>query len=308
MENEKFIDSSEINEIVKNLTLFDDYFMSVIFDKNIPATQMVLRTILGKQDIKVKSVTGQRTLKNPLTKGRSLKLDVLAEDESGKNYNIEIQRGSKGAIPKRARFHSSMLDSRMLKAGQKFNRLTESYIIFITEKDYYKQGLPIYTVNRVVEETGLPFGDGSHIIYVNGSYKGNDAMGRLMQDFRETNPDTMYNKELIESVEHFSADKEENMSMTIRAYGRKIARLVREEVTKEVTEEVTREVTEEVTKEVTEEVTKKVTKKVSLEREIKAGIAYGIDKTKIIARLCSEFNMSEKDANKEYDKYVVETV
>lgn len=193
-----------------------------------------------------------------------------------------------------------MLDSRMLKAGQKFNRLTESYIIFITEKDYYKQGLPIYTVNRVVEETGLPFGDGSHIIYVNGSYKGNDAMGRLMQDFRETNPDTMYNKELIESVEHFSADKEENMSMTIRAYGRKIARLVREEVTKEVTEEVTKEVTEEVTKE--------VTKEVSLEREIKAGIAYGIDKTKIIARLCSEFNMSEKDANKEYDKYVVETV
>ena len=291
MENEKFIDSSEINEIVKNLTLFDDYFMSVIFDKNIPATQMVLRTILGKQDIKVKSVTGQRTLKNPLTKGRSLKLDVLAEDESGKNYNIEIQR---------ARFHSSMLESRMLKAGQKFNRLTESYIIFITEKDYYKQGLPIYTVNRVVEETGFPFGDGSHIIYVNGSYKGNDAMGRLMQDFRETNPDTMYNKELIESVEHFSADKEENMSMTIRAYGRKIARLVREEVTKEVTEEVTKEVTEEVTKE--------VTKEVSLEREIKAGIAYGIDKTKIIARLCSEFNMSEKDANKEYDKYVIETV
>ena len=121
-----------------------------------------------------------------------------------------------------------------------------------------------------------------------------------MQDFRETNPDTMYNKELIESVEHFSADKEENMSMTIRAYGRKIARLVREEVTKEVTKEVTEEVTK--------EVTKKVTKEVSLEREIKAGIAYGIDKTKIIARLCSEFNMSEKDANKEYDKYVVETV
>lgn len=52
MENEKFIDSSEINEIVKNLTLFDDYFMSVIFDKNIPATQLVLRTILGKQYVR----------------------------------------------------------------------------------------------------------------------------------------------------------------------------------------------------------------------------------------------------------------
>ena len=36
-----------------------------------------------------------------------------------------------------------------------------------------------------VEETGTYFGDGSHIIYVNGSYKDDsDPVGRLMHDFR----------------------------------------------------------------------------------------------------------------------------
>ena len=34
-------------------------------------------------------------------------------------------------------------------------------------------------------------GDGSHIIYVNGKYRGNDEIGKLMYDFSCTNPDDM---------------------------------------------------------------------------------------------------------------------
>lgn len=42
---------------------------------------------------------------------------------------------------------------------------------------------PIYHVDRYVSETREPFGDGAHIVYVNGNYKGEDAIGRLMQVF-----------------------------------------------------------------------------------------------------------------------------
>ena len=90
MDKAILFDSSEIREIVDSLTLFDDYLMSLVFDKNIPATELMLKAILNRQDIKVKSVVGQRTLKSPLPKGRSLKLDILAEDSSGKYYNIEV--------------------------------------------------------------------------------------------------------------------------------------------------------------------------------------------------------------------------
>ncbi len=37
-----------------------------------------------------------------------------------------------GADAHRARFHSSMLDTKMLKAKQKFKELHDSYVIFIT--------------------------------------------------------------------------------------------------------------------------------------------------------------------------------
>ena len=38
--------------------------------------------------------------------------------------------------------------------------------------------LDIYAKEANVEDLG----DGSHIIYVNGAYRGNDPLGRLMQD------------------------------------------------------------------------------------------------------------------------------
>ena len=67
-----------------------------------------------------------------------------------------------------------MIDTRMLKKRQKFKELHDSYVIFITEEDVIGVGLSLYHVERVFKETGAPFGDGSHIIYVNGSYKNDE--------------------------------------------------------------------------------------------------------------------------------------
>ena len=288
MQKEKIVDSSETRKVVDSLTLFDDYFMSVIFDKNIPATELVIRIILGRKDIRVKSVTSQRTLKSPFIEGKGVRLDILAEDAAHKCYNIEVQRDEKDASPKRARFHSSMVDSRMLKAGQKFNELTDSYVIFITEKDYYRGGLPIYTIDRQIKETDSSFEDGSHIIYVNGSYEGDDDIGRLMQDFKQTESEKMYNKILADNVRYVKGEKEDNeMSSLVEEYAEKVAKRYGESVAKEVEE--------------------RVTKQVSLSTTIKTALAYGIDKKRIIDRLCSEFKLSEEEANKEYEKYVVTT-
>jgi len=84
-------------------------------------------------------------------------------------YDIEVQRSDAGADVHRARFNSAMLDSRMLKEGQEFSEINESYVIFIVENDVIGAGIPIYHTDRVIRETGEIFGDGNHIVYVNGS-------------------------------------------------------------------------------------------------------------------------------------------
>ena len=42
---------------IKEMRLLDDDFMSAAFDNNIEGTQLVLRTILGKNDLTVECVT-----------------------------------------------------------------------------------------------------------------------------------------------------------------------------------------------------------------------------------------------------------
>lgn len=79
-----------VNELVNELTLFDDDLMSRVFDKNIKATELLLRIILGKK-VKVISVTGQNEMKNHQVGGRNITLDVGAMDENGEEIDIEVR-------------------------------------------------------------------------------------------------------------------------------------------------------------------------------------------------------------------------
>ena len=104
---------------------------------------------------------------------------------------MEIQRAEKGASPHRTRYHSSVMDIENLDAGQEFEELPDTYTIFITEKDFYGKGEPIYVVERINLTTGQNFEDGEHIQYVNGEYREESELGKLMHDFNCTEADDM---------------------------------------------------------------------------------------------------------------------
>lgn len=217
-------DKTVIEKIVCNLTLFDDDLMSRVFDQNIEATELLLRIVL-ERNIKVTSVTGQDELKNPKVGGRDIILDVHALDENGEEMDVEVQTNSKGAHVKRARYHSSMVDSRMLKAGQDFQEIKDSYVIFIYKHDKFEKGLPIYHVDRYINELQEPFADGSHIIYVNGNYKGDDEIGRLMKDFHQVDPSKMHYSELARGVSHLKGTGgQENMCEAVQKYAEEYAK------------------------------------------------------------------------------------
>jgi hypothetical protein len=51
----------------------------------------------------------------------------------------------------------------------------------------------LYYIERIIKETKEEFGDGSHIIYVNGAYKDDDsAIGRMIHDFGRVKSSDMY--------------------------------------------------------------------------------------------------------------------
>ena len=205
-EAEKEKQHQEDLQRLRGLRLIDDDFMNACFDGYTDGAQLLLRIILNKPDIRVKSVKTQRRMKNLL--GRDICLDIGADDEDGTEYNVEIQRADKGADKKRARYHSSILDAHLLSPGDDFSDLPETFVIFITENDVIGKGKPLYRIERKIEEVDEPFDDGEHIIYVNGADKNaSTELGKLMHDFFCTDPDDMHFKALADKVRYFKEDE-----------------------------------------------------------------------------------------------------
>jgi hypothetical protein len=183
---------------LKQMRMMDDTLMKCVFKDCKPAVELVLRVILQRDDLEVISFDISKEYKN--LKGHSICLDVIASDKDGKQYNIEVQRDSKGAHPKRLRIYNALMDTEMLDKGKDYSELKDSYTIFITEEDIFKEGEPLYIFDRVNIKNGKPLGDGSHIIYVNGAYTGDDPLGWLMSDFRESDPSKIHYKVLAERI------------------------------------------------------------------------------------------------------------
>lgn len=190
---------------IQKFCLMDDTFMNKVFEDK-KCTELVLRIILDRDDLVVDHVNCQLDIKN--LQGRSIRMDILAHDRKGVIYNIEVQNDDAGADPKRARYNSSLLDANITEAGDKYDQLRETYVIFITKNDVLGSGLPIYHIDRAIKETGEKFEDESHIIYVNSSIQDETKLGKLMQDFWCKRGEEMNYDVLAERVSFFKEKKE----------------------------------------------------------------------------------------------------
>ena len=153
---------------------------------------------MEKQDLRVIDQIIQKDYKN--LQGRSAIMDCVARDSEGKQFDVEIQQDNEGASPKRARYHSGLMDMNTLNPGQDFDELPESYVIFITRDDILGYGFPIYHIDRHIKEADDSFQDEAHIIYVNSRKQEDTELGRLMHDLHCKNADEMHSPVLAKRV------------------------------------------------------------------------------------------------------------
>ena len=159
-ENRIQLHYEKYRKIIQGLILMSDALMRNVL-KDIKCAEYVIQIIMEQADLKIVDVTIQQDNKN--LRGRSAVLDCVAEDAGGDRYDVEVQQGSGGASPKRARYHSAVLDANTLEPGKDFDTLPKSYVIFITDEDIAGAGLPIYHVAKTVKETKEEFGDQAYI-------------------------------------------------------------------------------------------------------------------------------------------------
>ena len=72
-DNQKQLERQEILEAIGKLNLLHDNLMTLVFDRNIEATELLLNVILQRNDLKVLEVVAQREYKNSMRMGDLLR-------------------------------------------------------------------------------------------------------------------------------------------------------------------------------------------------------------------------------------------
>ena len=218
-ESELLKQKEEYMKAIREFCLYNDLFFRTCLKDNMEATERILRVILGMPTLKVLEQNIQFDAVNPT--GHGSRFDVLAKDDTGKLYNLEIENGPYDKVPKRARYYSSLMDTGILLGkGEEYDSLRESYVIFILGDGIIGADRAVYRYSRMEEESGQLLGDGTHIVFVNGSYIGEDEIGDLIRDMRQSDPGRIKDPVLRKTVADHKIEKEDEKMFDIVAKAR----------------------------------------------------------------------------------------
>ena len=183
--------------------------------------------------VKVKQVKYPKLEKviEPFYTTKGVRLDVYLEDDN-RVIDVELQSYEQKALGKRTRFYQSMIDIDALMKGEPYDKLKESYIVFICKYDPFKDikgkfyGLPRYTFKNACQENNLVnLNDKSlKVVYNASAYEAEQdervkALLRFVQD-NEPGTDNFSNRlnALVEQMKKNEKFKQEYIAMNLHDY------------------------------------------------------------------------------------------
>ncbi len=144
----------------QDLNLSDDFLFAKVMEDEAVLRPLVEK-ILGIHIQKMKVVQPQKVIDiEPDSKG--IRLDIMADDEDGSLYDVEVQKRKEYNIGRRSRYYHSMMDLDLIAKGEEYQRLKKSIVIFIcTVQPFEQSGRHRYVFEkRCIQETELALNDG----------------------------------------------------------------------------------------------------------------------------------------------------
>ena len=197
MERRKLFDQAK-RQMMEHPTLMDDVPFTVAVRRSMALAQLIIRTTLSRDDLVVRKVHVQEKIPGVGYKG--VVFDALCIDSCGNMYDVEVQKGHFEDLPKRAEFYEAMLTVHSLEVGSHgYADMPHRCVIFICNGDVVGKGRPVYDYRWRLDD-GEELGDGGCIVFVNGEYRNDDAIGRLMADMNQSDPERAFNTEVRGSL------------------------------------------------------------------------------------------------------------
>ncbi len=134
------ISQEEGRRFIENLTLSDDLGFAAAFDRNPSGTGFLVNTILSRDDIRIRDVRAQESVRG--LNEHSIILDIFASDEDGNLIDIETQNAigySAEQLAKRMIYYSALLSVKALRKGADYRSMRSTMVIFIINRNVFKR-------------------------------------------------------------------------------------------------------------------------------------------------------------------------
>ena len=164
---------------LQDLTIKDNFmFGAVMMDEEI--CKELLELVLG---FRIAMLSNEKCfVYHPEYKG--VRLDILAADEKNTHYNVEMQVFRKRKPGKRSRYYHSQIDMELLRSGQDYEELPDSYVIFICDFDPFYREKYRYTFDMACREDGnVALEDGSHTVFLSTCGENEDEVPEELVKF-----------------------------------------------------------------------------------------------------------------------------
>ncbi len=153
----------------EELNFTSDFIFCKILTQNKQLCKELIEIVLNRPIRDIKYINSQESMKFTYD-SKGVRLDVYVEDYENTVYDVEMQIDINRNLPKRSRYYQGMIDLNMIKQGESYKILKESYVIFFCLKDPFGKGLAVYTFeNRCSEIPELPLKDGTKKMFINSS-------------------------------------------------------------------------------------------------------------------------------------------
>lgn len=201
---------------LQELTIKDNFMFAAVMTNPELCRGLLERALgipIGRVDVDMEKCM----VYHPEYKG--VRLDVYAEDEAKTHYNVEMQVARKPALGKRTRYYHSQIDMELLPAGQGYEELPDTYVIFICDFDPFGKEKYRYTFeNRCLEDGELVLDDGCHSIFLSTCGKNDrevpEELVKFLKFVKAKNSESTkdfedtYVKELQNAVRHIKTSRE----------------------------------------------------------------------------------------------------
>ncbi len=204
-------ETRKLNEMkpLEEMNVIDDFLFTELMadeEKGIEVCRMILSCVL-RREVRNISIRGQKELHGASEKSHGIRMDVYVEenDEDAEDrvsvYDIEPDRKSseKAELPRRSRYYSAIIDSKIFGPARLYKHLPELVTIFILSYDPFGQNSMYYEAGSVLKShPDVPYDDGIRRIYL---YTEGDLPDRAEADDRKLKNLLRYiNESTLENV------------------------------------------------------------------------------------------------------------